>query len=343
MQPGPSPEYQHPASAAQQPAAGWPPPGHWGTQPSGAATAPPHGTVQRRTGRPGLVLLVALLVEIIVIAAADNQSIAQRVSDAALDHQGSLGYDFALALLTFQWRFSPAPGDRFHTLYGQWVLIGVLLVVTALLVLLVARAGAGFARVFFGTWAAVVAATGLGAIARAASADHRLLGGKSRFQYALFSDIGPSQYVFVAGLGLGLLVALAAGLTAVAARRDTDTPAPPRSAAVAAVAAPPQDDAPTTQFERGPDLDATRQFRPPAAEPDPAEQFRSPRDAPPEPEPTQATRRETPAEPDPAEQFRSPRDTAAEPEPTQATSRETPAEPEPTQAMPRVEDERRER
>src|SRR5436309_1511195 len=136
MQPGPPPEYQQPGSPGQ-PAAGWPPPGHGGTQPTGAATTPPPGGVQRRTGRPGLVLLVALLV------------------------------------------------------------------------LLVARAGAGFARVFFGTWAAVVVATGLGAIVRAASADHRLLGGKSRFQYALFSDIGPSQYVFVAGLGLGLLVALA--------------------------------------------------------------------------------------------------------------------------------------
>ncbi len=263
--------------SGRQPAAGWPPAsGGWAEQPSGAAAprvAPAAG--QRRRGRPGLVVLVAVLVEIIVIAAADNQSVAQRVSDAALEHPGSLGYDFALALLTFQWRFSPAAGDRLHTLYGQWALIAVFLVVTAFLVALVARGRTGFGRVLFGTWAAVVAAAGIGAIVRAAIVDGRLLQGKSRFQYALFSDIGPSQYVFVGGLGLGLLVALAAAFTAVAARRDAEAESAPTARPAAATqvlpaarrrphrqpVAPsqpagrepdPRVDAPTTQFERTP-------------------------------------------------------------------------------------------
>ena len=292
MQPHP-PEYQPPGPPAQQPVAGWPPaPGRWGStqQPPAAGATTSSPALDRRTARPGLVLMVAVLVEIIVIAAADNQWVAQHVSDAALNHPGSLGSDFAFALLTFQWRFSPAVGDRLHSLYGQWALLGVLLVVTAFLVLLVARGRAGFARVFFGTWTAVVAATGLGAIVRAAIADGRLLQGKSRFQYALFSDIGPSQYVFVAGLGLGLVVALAAGLTAVAARRDEDAAAPAVTGAQPVAARPPdaRDDAPTTQFERGPsEPDATQQFRPMRDEPDPVEQFRERRDPPPEPDATQ--------------------------------------------------------
>jgi amino acid transporter len=196
-----------------------------------------------------------VLVEIIVIAAADNQSVAERVSKAALGDRNSLGYDFALALLTYQWRFSPATGDQFHSLYGQWALLAVLLVLTAFLVVLAARGGAGFARVFFMTWAVVIAATGLGAVTRAAVVDGRILQGASRFQFALFSDIGPSQYVFVAGLALGLVVAVAAGLTAVAVRRDEAVAAP----ADAVEPGPDQrEDAPTTQIERAP------------SEPDPA-------------------------------------------------------------------------
>jgi hypothetical protein len=268
MQPGPSPENQQHAASGRQPAAGWPPAtGGWAAeQPSGAVAPPAAATSQQqrpRRGRPGLVLLVAVLVEIIVIAAADNQTVAQRVSDAALRHPGSLGYDFALALLTFQWRFSPAAGDRFHSLYGQWALIGVFLVVTAFLVAFVARGRAGFARVFFGTWAAVVVAAGIGAIVRAAIVDGRLLQGRSRFQNALFSDLGPSQYVFVGGLGVGLLVALAAAFTAVAARRDADVAASAQPASAQPASAqpaqqvPPREpdprvDASTTQFERAP-------------------------------------------------------------------------------------------
>src|SRR4051794_32900136 len=111
MQPGPPPDFQQPRPAVSQPAAGWPP--AWGQhgprQPGPGAATPPAQTrsaaPQPRAGRPGLVALVAVLIEVIVIAAADNQWVAERVSDAALDHPDSLGYDASLALLTFQWRF----------------------------------------------------------------------------------------------------------------------------------------------------------------------------------------------------------------------------------------------
>lgn len=290
------PEHQQPPASAQQPVAGWPPAsGHWGGPPPAAGAAGP--VADQRSGRPGLVILVALLVEIIVIAAADNQWVAEKVSNAALNHPDTLGYDFALALLTYQWRFSPAAGDRLHSLYGQWALLGVLLVLTAALVALAARGRAGFARVFFGTWTAVLAATVVGAIVRGAIVDGRLLQGRSRFQFALFSDIGPSQYVVVGGLGLGLLVGLAAGFTAVAARREAE-----HAPAVAAAPVPeqrradPRADARTTAFERPP-ADATQQFDRGRSDPeatqqiprdqaDPIDQFRGQRDAPAEPEQT---------------------------------------------------------
>src|ERR1700710_136677 len=103
--------------------------------------------------RPGRVVLAAVLTEVVLIGAADNQWVAQRVSDHALDHQGSAGFDLAYALLTFQWRFAPTSTDVFHSLYGQWALLAVVLLGTALLVLGVSRGPASFSRVFFGTWA----------------------------------------------------------------------------------------------------------------------------------------------------------------------------------------------
>jgi hypothetical protein len=261
-----------------QPAAGWPPASsHWTAHASspepaeeelGPRVAP---AVAERRGRPGLVALVALLVEIVVIAAADNQWVASRVSKTVFDSPSSLAYDFALSLLTFQWRFSPASGDRFHTLYGQWELIGVVLVLTAFLVVLIARGEPTFPRVFFLTWAVVVAATGIGAIVRAALWNSQLLQGRSRFQFALFSAIGPTQHVFFAGLALGFVTGLAAGITARLTRRDTVAPAaaaPP--AAAPAMTAPPAaaEAAPTAQFERPPaEPDATQAL--PRAEPPP--------------------------------------------------------------------------
>lgn len=253
MQPGQPPEYP-------QPAAGWPPsPRHQAAPPPAAAPAPPV-----RRGRPGLVALVAVLVEVVAIAAADNQWVAQRVSDHN-NVLGTTGNDLAFTLLTYQWRFAPRSGDVFHILYGQWALIAVVLVLTALFASLASRVAATFAPVFFATWTGVVAATCVGAIVRAAVVDSRLLGDRSRFQFILFSSYGPSQHAVVAGLVLGFVVGLAAAITAIAARKE-ETPAP----VVAQRGEPP-----TTQVERPPaDADATQQFRP--QQPDPSEQLRPP-------------------------------------------------------------------
>lgn len=272
MQP---PEYPPPGPPPMQPAAGWPPPGHPVVAPP-AAAAP--AVVQQRRTRPGLVALVAVLIEIVAIAAADNQWVAQRVSDHN-DVLGTTGNDLAFTLLTYQWRFSPRAGDVFHVLYGQWALIAVVLVLTALLVGLASSASARFAPVFFGSWAAVVAATCVGAIVRGAVVDSRLAGGRTRFQFILFSNYGPSQYVVVAALVLGFVVAIGAAITALSARHE------PQAVPASGPVQLPRDDAPTTQLERRPDDDATQQFRPPPR--DPIEQFRSTPEPPPEPEPTQ--------------------------------------------------------
>lgn len=265
------PDHPHGPPPAQ-PAAGWPPPGHQ-VPPATQTAERSAATNEERRTRPGLVALVAVLVEIIAIAAADNQWVAQKVSDRN-DVLGTTGNDLAFTLLTYQWRFAPRSGDVFHVLYGQWTLIAAVLVLTALLVGLASRSTARFAPVFFGAWAAVVAATCVGAIARGAVVDSRLAGDRSRFQFILFSNYGPSQYAVVAGLVLGFVVALAAGFTAIAARRGRQTPPP--------AVAPMRDDAPTTQIERPPSDagDARQQFRPPHD--DATEQFRPQA----EPEPT---------------------------------------------------------
>jgi len=291
MQPGPPPEHHQSGPPPYRPAAGSPPASaQWSAPPSSASTPRAAQAAADRRGRPGLIVVVALLVEVIVIAAADNQWVAQRLSDNALSNTGAVGHDLTLSVLTYQWRFSPSSNDVFHILYAQYALLAVVLVGTALLVLAAARGEARFARVFFGAWTGVIAASGVGSMVRGFVLDSRMLGGQSRLRFALFSDIGPTQYVFVGALALGMLVGLAAGLTAVMTRRRAEPEAgrvaEPVPEPVPAVPAQrdvdSRDEAPTTQFERPrTEADATQQFSPVRDEPDPA-------DATAEPEPTQA-------------------------------------------------------
>src|SRR4051794_28022773 len=96
------PDHPHGPPPAQ-PAAGWPPPGHQ-VPPAMQTAERSAATNEERRNRPGLVALVAVLVEIIAIAAADNQWVAQKVSDRN-DVLGTTGNDLAFTLLTYQWRF----------------------------------------------------------------------------------------------------------------------------------------------------------------------------------------------------------------------------------------------
>lgn len=292
MQPEPPPD---PSVPHRPPAAGWPPTS--GQRPPegavAAATPGPGGPAARRS-RPGLVAIVALLVEIAVIGGAANQVVARRVSEAIFDDSTTASFDWGRSLLTYQWRFTPLATDTFHVLYGQFALIGATLVGTVVLVLAAARGGAGFWRVFLATWAAVIASTAVGAVARGLVVDPAGVGegDKSKLRFALFGTFSASQFVFVAALVLGLVVALAAGLAAALTGRPpepvgyapppayappsnappsnapaSNAPAPgyappPAAGAQPQGAMPPPPDA-TQEFRRPEDSHATQQFGPP--------------------------------------------------------------------------------
>ncbi len=199
------------APASPQPA--------WAGPPTGAETPP-------RQGRPSLIILVAFLTEVVLIAAGANQGVSNELVKRIRDHLDRFVANVGESALTYQWRFSPPASDPAHLWSAQLVLIGTVLAVTALLLLVLVRGGAGFGRVFVGTWLAVIVATQTGAVARGFVVDQRFYTQTgSDLRFAFFGQTAPSGYTFVAGIGLGLFVALAAAITAAITLR----PAKPRA------------------------------------------------------------------------------------------------------------------
>jgi hypothetical protein len=260
----------HPASSppagSAQPAAGWPPgSGGYGDAYAGQAGAQPQGPVVKR-GRPGLIVLVSVLTEIVLIAGLANQW----VTDYVVRHTTANSDRFVIRLLfagfTYQWRFSPRGGnDPLRLLPAQLALIGVVLVATGLLVLAIARGTVSFGRVFFGTWMSVIVATQLGAIVRGYVVERRFFAAPGdRSTFAFFGSLGPSGSTFLAGAGLGLLVGLVTALVAVLSRRPIGVlvadrprsePAPQRAFQPAAFAGPRAE-----SQERPTDAEQTRAF-----------------------------------------------------------------------------------
>lgn len=232
-------EYPRTYSGQYSPAAGWPP---GGAAPAPAVSAVPAAPLRRV--RAGVVVLVAVVFELVLIGGADNQWASRKIADAIGTEPG-LGTNAARSWLVYAWRAGAARGDTFHAWAAQLALIGTVVVLTALLVWAAARGTGGFGRVFLGTWTAVVAATQLAVVVAGVVVDPDIYGyPANRLDAALFGgptlDVtvrlrprvgppvhaplvavfgGPDGATLVAGLGLGLLVALAAGLTAVLARR----------------------------------------------------------------------------------------------------------------------------
>lgn len=210
----------------QQPAAPPDTGSSWGGSP-GYQQSGPTTTVKR--GRPWLVAIVSFITLLVLIGALGNQWVTDHI---AKDVVGSSFTDnVKRAALTYQWRFSPRGGSDFaHFWLASLCLVGTALVLTFLFVAVICRGKGGFWQGFFGAWFAVVLATIAGAYERAAVIDaHRFLGTSSSGNKAnviFFSSLSPNSFTIAAGLGFGILVGLAAGLTALISRQTEVLAAP---------------------------------------------------------------------------------------------------------------------
>lgn len=182
------------------------------------------------TARTGSIVFVAVLVEIVAIGAAGNQWVTQRVANSILRSYVTGGSDGArylkATLINYNWRFAPRGDDHVHAWLSQLLMILTVLVLSALLVGLVVRGPVTFGRAFAGCWMAVVTATMVGSWVRGLVRDQS--GNAARITKAAFGDFGPNATTFLAGVILGLVVAVIAGAFAVASRRPVDAAAAER-------------------------------------------------------------------------------------------------------------------
>lgn len=191
--------------------------------------------------RTGLIVLAAVFTEIVVIAAADNQWVSNKILRNELRTNSVTLRSLANSWLTYTWRLSPRDGANANQVWGsQLALVAVVLVLSGLLVAAVVRGPITFGRAFFGTWMAVVVATLVGAFVRGLIEPFGKLqlGNSNRVTRAAFGSFGVNQAAVAAGFGLGLLVAVVAAVVAVASRRgpaqaaDSADPAAGQASAV---------------------------------------------------------------------------------------------------------------
>jgi hypothetical protein len=185
------------------------------------AYALPPRTARPARARTGLVVFVAVLTELVIIAAADNQWVSSQLVKAQerTNHVGLRLLEGSW--LTYTWRFTPRSGLT-DTWWSELALILTVLVVSGLLVAAVVGGPVTFARAFFGTWTAVIVASLLGAFVRGLidRASTTPMPGVDRVTRAAFG--GPSGSVAVAALGFGLVVALVTAAVAVTTRRKAE-------------------------------------------------------------------------------------------------------------------------
>jgi hypothetical protein len=202
-----------------EPATGWLPSdtGNWAA-PSYASAAS-GATVTK--ARPWLTAIVSFVTLLILIAALGNQWVTDSIARHA--NAGTFGDHLAHSVNQYAWRFSaPSGGDLGHVWVGNLANVGAVLILTLLLVPVVCRGKGGFWQAFFGAWFTVVVATLLGTYARAAVVDMSKLpgyAGQGKPDQVLFSSISPGAATAFVALAFGLVVGLAAGVTAVMTRR----------------------------------------------------------------------------------------------------------------------------
>lgn len=202
---------------------------------SGAGPGPGPGEQQTSATAPaevrvGWVVLAAILTEIAVIAAACNQWVTVRIFRQIIrgGSRGEIG--LKEMLLTYNWRLTPQRGDTAHSWLGQIMMILVVIVVTAGVVAIVARGPAGFGRVLFTCWTAVVFATMIGGYVRGLITDTP--GGEFILTRAVFGTQSPGAVTVFTSLVLGLVVGVIAAFVASASRRPGALPAAATAPAV---------------------------------------------------------------------------------------------------------------
>lgn len=185
------------------------------------------------SGRILWIVLSAVGAELVIIAAAANQWVSKKIVTDVADHV-SFRYRIEQSWLTYNWRLTPQ--SHLTREWGAQLALDVAaLAISGLLVwALVRRAAATFWRAFLATWVAVIVATLLGSVVRGLvlpTSEAGLPGG-DKVTSAVFGAAGPSQYVFVGSVILGLLAAWIAGVVTVTTRGPV--------AAEGNAAAPPQ-------------------------------------------------------------------------------------------------------
>jgi hypothetical protein len=247
--------------------------------PAPVAWSPPHASVAplpsaedyvRPAGAPGMtararrersrrtpLVLAALLTEVVVIAASNNQWVTEKVERrVGLHHtllDGVLG-----SSQTFQWRLSAPGDDVFRSWPASLVLLAGLFIVTAALVAVLARTMRSFWGGFLGAGLVVVFATQVGVIAGAAVFNLNPRGNNgifyrgpvtngfgttyspagSKATQALFGPLSPSGHTFLGSVMLGLVVGLAVGLVARRAEPAAAASAVPARPSAAGAAVP---------------------------------------------------------------------------------------------------------
>lgn len=190
---------------------------------TGRAPAPSASLPRLYRGRAWLAALVAALVELIVIAGVDNQGVSGRLRDPLTDPTRVLA-DYSRgaidAATAFWWRFAPANGQATHVWGAQFAAIGVLVLLTWLGTLAVARGSVSFGRVWVGVWAVVAASAPIAIMVRNALVTPTAPGpAQSKIGQAIYG-YGEFGSVIVAGLALGFVTGLVVAAVAVSSRRQ---------------------------------------------------------------------------------------------------------------------------
>jgi hypothetical protein len=202
-------------------------------EPPSDTSEPALDTPEPRPTRPGLVALVAVLAELVVIAALGNQWITPKIFRAVINERSLFVSDLKASLSAFNWRFLPPEDDHAHVWLGQVLLIGTTVALTAVFVTVVVRGPASFGRVFLTCLLAVTVATVVGAYVRGFT-NESIGTSDPRLQRALFSSVGPNTITLFAGITLGIVVGLVTAWVT-RALRDGDDATP---VGVAATASP---------------------------------------------------------------------------------------------------------
>src|SRR5690349_17203302 len=100
--------------------------------PSGRAPSEP-AVVAPAKARTGLIVLVAILTEIVLIAAGANEWLSRRLARADLT-ANPVESGIRYSVLTYSWRFTPLSNDPERLYAGSWTLVGTTIVGSALLI-----------------------------------------------------------------------------------------------------------------------------------------------------------------------------------------------------------------